>query len=397
MNPVIDNYLELAKTAKNAGNNEQCEQYCNKILEIENNNAMAWALKGSAAGWQSSLASPRIEEMLVCYGTAINYALDDQQAKALEEQANTEYVHVVNAMFDLQCERFQKWPDAEEAGAFNKLFISTITAGINMMKHSRIALRCITNLDEIRFPLAVKVNNCAVDAETAIRQEFQNSNDGHPSDYDFREMIQKEGCCYTVLETAVAIGENDDKSNVIRWKNMINNHEYCISACSYEKEYSNVTVGYWYYVKHLSLAEDAVQIRRGIIADLKQKISAAEERIRRRRFNAYWEVHAEEKSRLEEEKRNLSHERAQLANEQIRCKQSESVRQVQEEITDLEKRKAALGFFALKEKKALSAQLADRQAAREKMLSTLLGPLDERMKQIDQRLRSIDTELTRER
>ena len=213
--------------------------------------------------------------------------MDDQQAKALEEQANTEYVHVVNAMFDLQCERFQKWPDAEEAGAFNKLFISTITAGINMMKHSRIALRCITNLDEIRFPLAVKVNNCAVDAETAIRQEFQNSNDGHPSDYDFREMIQKEGCCYTVLETAVAIGENDDKSNVIRWKNMINNHEYCISACSY-------------YVKNLSLAEDAVQIRRGIIADLKQKISAAEERIRRRRFNAYWEVHAEEKSRLEE-------------------------------------------------------------------------------------------------
>ena len=396
MNPVIDNYLELAKTAKNAGNNEQCEQYCNKILEIENNNAMAWALKGSAAGWQSSLASPRIEEMLVCYGTAINYALDDQQAKALEEQANTEYVHVVNAMFDLQCERFQKWPDAEEAGAFNKLFISTITAGINMMKHSRIALRCITNLDEIRFPLAVKVNNCAVDAEKLIRQNYASSNGGLPSDYDFRELLEKEGYCYIVLTTAVAMGENDDEGNIIRWKNMINNHEYCISACSYEQRYDDFTES-WYYAKNLTLNADSVQTRRGIIADLKQKISAAEERIRRRRFNAYWEAHAEEKSRLEEEKRNLSHERVKLANEQIRCKQSESVKQVQDEIADLEKRKAALGFFALKEKKALSAQLADRKAAREKMLSTLLGPLDERMKQIDQRLRSIDTELTCDR
>lgn len=73
------------------------------------------------------------------------------------------------------------------------------------------------------------------------------------------------------------------------------------------------------------------------------------------------------------------------------------MKQVQDEISDLEKRKAALGFFALKEKKALSAQLADRQAAREKMLSTLLGPLDERMRQIDQRIRSIDTELTCDR
>ena len=50
MSQIVDNYLELAKTAHKAGNNEQCEQYCNKILEIENDNAMAWALKGVAAG-----------------------------------------------------------------------------------------------------------------------------------------------------------------------------------------------------------------------------------------------------------------------------------------------------------------------------------------------------------
>lgn len=41
---MIKNYAALALNAKNAGNNEQCEDYCNKIIELDATNAPAWML-----------------------------------------------------------------------------------------------------------------------------------------------------------------------------------------------------------------------------------------------------------------------------------------------------------------------------------------------------------------
>ena len=47
----LENYLNIAKKAAAAGNNEEAEKYCNQILEINPENYEAWAIKGKAAGW----------------------------------------------------------------------------------------------------------------------------------------------------------------------------------------------------------------------------------------------------------------------------------------------------------------------------------------------------------
>ena len=38
--------------------------YCNKIIEIDPENYLAWLLKGKTAGWQSSLGNIRFNEAI---------------------------------------------------------------------------------------------------------------------------------------------------------------------------------------------------------------------------------------------------------------------------------------------------------------------------------------------
>lgn len=395
MNPVIDNYLQLAQTAKEAGNNAQCEQYCNRILELESNNALAWALKGSAAGWDSSLSSLRIEEMLVCFGTAVNCALNAEIGQSIKEMADADYRSVVLGLFALQCDRFQKWPDADEAAAFAKLFSAATSAANNMMTHFGIALPFMAAPEKLYAPLAEMVSNCSIAVEKAIRQEYARSNDGYPTDYDFTRLLEREGNCYTVVAAAIEMAPNDDEGNIGRWQSMINNHAYCISAKSYESSYGEYTG--WSYFVSKTLSANAIASRRTTIADLQRKIDAARERIRQKRNSDYWSEHAEYRQRLEREKRELMDEKRKLEAERVRCQTSDSITQVKNEISVLEARKASTSFLALKEKKNLNVQIEDKRTALGKMQSTLLEPIDERLKKIDQRVQSINTELTRDR
>lgn len=82
---MIANYLEMAQSAKDAGNNAEAESYCNKIIEIEPTNYKAWMLKGEAVAWQSSLQNSRVDEGVAAFIKAINNAPDDVKDELVEE------------------------------------------------------------------------------------------------------------------------------------------------------------------------------------------------------------------------------------------------------------------------------------------------------------------------
>lgn len=398
MSAILNNYYELASAAREAGNNAQCEQYCNRILEVNAEHAPAWALKGAAAGWQSSISSPRIEEMMVCYSNAIQYAQEPELVEQLKAMADDELKEVTLALFSLQCDRFQKWPDADEATAFLKLYFIFLNTGKNFMLRSKMSLTC---LGQIREQLATMLNNCAVDVEKGIRSEYANSNGGFPDDFDLQKLINQEGNCLKVMEASVTIGE-DDENNIVRWKNMINNHEYCINARSYQRQYSEYS-GWKYYV-HKSLTADAVDSRRRDIDGLQRKIREAQSRMERAKEKArqekirkYWEAHAEEQQKLVEEQRALTKEQDQLETEKRNIDTSEDITRIKGEINELEAKRQGLGVFALKEKKNIDSQLTAKRASRDKILATLKEPIDERLKQIQERKTWIEDELTRDR
>ena len=202
---IANNYIQLATSAKVAGNNAECEVYCNKIIEFDSTVSAAWALKASAVGWQSSLGNLRIEEMILYYSKAYSLATDSEQRAKVQEMALDDFNSTMAAVFSLQCERFKKWPDAEEAAAFKKLNILLLQYSISFMQ----GLVENVDTDALSARCGVMINNAVAEAEGNIIQEFANSNNGHPTDYNFSHYLEQLSYTMTAYETAADMCKND--------------------------------------------------------------------------------------------------------------------------------------------------------------------------------------------
>lgn len=109
---TTDNLMLLAKTAAESGNQQEAYSYYTKILEIDPSNADAWFGKAAAAGWLSTLANIRLQEMLVTLQTAISFTPDEQ--KALAQMKAADLINkVAVALFNLAKKHFQDYPSVE--------------------------------------------------------------------------------------------------------------------------------------------------------------------------------------------------------------------------------------------------------------------------------------------
>jgi predicted RNA-binding Zn-ribbon protein involved in translation (DUF1610 family) len=77
--PTIENYLTLARSAKNSKNNKEAYDYYTKVLELDPKNHEAWFGKGEAAGWLSTLADFRLPEMVTGIQNAVNFSPSDEK------------------------------------------------------------------------------------------------------------------------------------------------------------------------------------------------------------------------------------------------------------------------------------------------------------------------------
>ena len=83
--PQVENLFKMAEAASESENYEEAYNYYNRVLELDASNARAWAGKGLAAVWQSSLASPRSGEMLPAFKNATKFSSDnDAKVKVLD-------------------------------------------------------------------------------------------------------------------------------------------------------------------------------------------------------------------------------------------------------------------------------------------------------------------------
>ena len=107
----------MVENAIAMGNNAEAEQYCNKILETDQNNYKAWFYKGKAAGWQSNIHNIRFPEAVNCFTSAINLTPEDEK-ESLAADSSNEIKKLALALISTRCDRFIKWPDGEEAAGF---------------------------------------------------------------------------------------------------------------------------------------------------------------------------------------------------------------------------------------------------------------------------------------
>ena len=443
---LVQNYLEMAERAYQSSNNSETENYCNKIIEVEPKNYRALMLKGKAAGWDSTLKNNRISEAITCFSSAISNAPEEEKEEMIQE-AKSEVEKLSFALISLQCERFEKWPDEEEAAGMISVIVDIINALILFV--TSVGANVI-NKDELMTPIATKINNSVMDAwNNKIVPEYRNDNDGHPDDYEYRRLLDRAGYCVDLLEKAIGLSDNDDDADIVRYRNMIAIHEYVIGSCSYEYRTVEIKGNFFTdyqpsyenrYCKNLSLTESAKSTRQKLIDQYKSKIQEIEhakilreqqeraEEVRKaaeeakKRYDAYWEEHADEKAQLEAEERDLTEQINAFdsdMNSRI-SKLTDSIRAIPggAEIASLYAQEKALasemsnlGLFKGKQKAEIQKQIDNIKARKntvyanylaekkviDEQIATVKAENEERTKALRNRLAVVKGELNKER
>ena len=88
--PKIQNYLQLAKAADEASNQQESINYYNKVLELDPDNFQAWIGKGFSTFFTTTLLSPKLREMTSCFKKAYDSApIEEKNNVAIEIKSNT--------------------------------------------------------------------------------------------------------------------------------------------------------------------------------------------------------------------------------------------------------------------------------------------------------------------
>ena len=407
---MIENYLEMARTAKEAGNNAEAESYCNKVIEIEPTNYKAWMLKGEAAAWQSSLQNSRVDEGVTAFVKGINNAPEEEKEELIED-AKEQIKNLSLAMISLRADRFAKWPDEEESAGF----ISDLTSILSTVVTFLTQTGALIPLAEIMAPIATQINQSVVKAwQNVIWPDYNgdpNDSDDRAGKYEWQTFIKRVGYCTTLVEKAIDLCDEDDEDDIQRYENLIFMHKAAIDSCSWDYNFTDWGKS-WY--KDWSLTDEAKRARRTLISQYEAKVreikasiaakqaaeKAEKKRIAReeaqKRFDAYWAEHAEEKASLETEQKDLNSKIAAFNKEIEAIPGKAEIDNVDERIKKLTEEKSALGLFKGKEKKALQEQIdqantekkgiQDRMDAAKKEIEAKISPLQNRVNTISNEL-----------
>ena len=77
--PTIENFLTIARCARDSGNNKEAYDYFTKVLELNPAHYEAWLGKGESAGWLSTLADCRLPEVITGVENAVRFCPQDQK------------------------------------------------------------------------------------------------------------------------------------------------------------------------------------------------------------------------------------------------------------------------------------------------------------------------------
>lgn len=209
----IENYQTMAESAYEAGNKQEAESYCNKIIEIDPANYKAWFLKGKAAGWQSTLRNIRVEESVNCFTKAIDNAPEDE-VDELKAEASSEMASLSKALVQLTCNNFERWPSSENA--------QEVTGAITLVtKYALLLLKkCGVTPKSFYADLANMLNIAACNArKNKVTVDYRHSE--HPGKVTYETFLERCNACISMVSTSIGLSEDDANEDIQRYKNLI--------------------------------------------------------------------------------------------------------------------------------------------------------------------------------
>lgn len=403
---MLENYFEIAQNAQATGNNSEAELYCNKMIEIDSSDYRAWMLKGKAIIWESSLQNNRTNEGVASMIKAINKAPDDVK-EALIEEAKEQIKGVSLALISIRRDRFVKWPDEEETKGFSSDIASIFNTVTNFQSQTGETIP----LSEITTPIATMINDAAAEAwNNLILPEYVGDDDGfgdRAGKDEWDKFLKRAGYCTELLEKAISLCDEDDESDIIRYKSLISVHKAVIDSCSWVYEITS-SGKEWY--RDWVLTDEAKDARRELIRSYEAKIKKieeskkkAEEKEAKKRFDEYWSEHSAEKAALETERAALQGEITSLQSEINDFPGPEDIKSIQERIDALDAEKRSLGIFKGKERKELQEKMDAAHIELKKVTGKMdvakneTKEMEEKIDSLQKRIAEIDAELTKAR
>lgn len=388
--PELDNYKMLMEEAYKADKSKETYEYAEKILQIDNSNSRAWVLKGISAGWLSTLNGIRIKEALLCFRSGI---------KCVEPSEKEEYIKFFKEKFEHmgQCvctwvgKQYYDYP--KDKGRAN----STISAYLSFMESIKEFNKDFEPpFDESKI-VEWFFNNLKITCQNAM--DYSNKEFGiTPHDdykrsnhYNYENYINTCINNMLIFKSMIDIVETKEQLEFIK-KQIRETTKLLVES------YSTTRSSYGYgYIKDRSLTEEAKKInndncaewcglidkRLNAIFELERKQEEerrakeeaerlAKEEAQRKSNEAYWNAHAELKTKLLNDKRiaeetiKVIESKIEECNERIdKIKNTKfDSSKIQGEIdskktylSELHTQLSKLGIFKIKEKKEVNANI----------------------------------------
>lgn len=388
----ISNYMEMAEASYSGKNNEDAENYLNKVIEIEPRHVQALEFKGRVVVWQSSIKKNRLSEGVVCWENALKYASTDdnysaEEFKGLAKKLYTNLLNVLPAMQNQYLEWGQH--ETEDSG---DVMLNGIANLISTA--SRFVINCHAiyassekggkegnpfdlSLKAVMVPgsnFEILAKNYAFNGQRNLREASSRSS----GTIYGSETLPIMRLCKLLPIVLWAWLDDTDKE-----------HAYGVLKDTLEKFKKDCG---WNWSNIGKYAESGLSV----LETEHSKYLAESKKKKEEATRAYWEQHKEEKEALEAEKEQLETEIAEYDSHVNELPEMVTLNNLKEQIKKLESDKNALGLFKGKEKKALQERidaLTKDAVDAKKIVEEVMAP----NKAKKERISEIITELTKER
>lgn len=203
---LISNYYTMAQDAYDAGNKEEAERYCNKIIEIDSTDTEALFLKGKAVGWQSSIGAFRFKEAAICFANAVSSCATESEKTSLHDRVQDEFRGLATALIQLRCDRFKKWPDEEESRGFKEDLDELSEAASLYAEQTNLKV----NRNLVFSNVASIVRLCMTIVSMTILLEYRVNG----SKRAYSEFAGKTDNCIAIMQKTIDLCDDDDDSDV---------------------------------------------------------------------------------------------------------------------------------------------------------------------------------------
>lgn len=402
----IDNYLDMAKSALEGSNNEEAENYANKIIEMDPKNWKAWSIKGTAAGWQTTGRNNRYGESVVAWIKALNFVPREERSD-LRIEVLVSAQQIGAAIVQMHGNHFVDYRSEDNKD-------DVLNAAQNV-KEQLANLKEQTGEDfytnDFSTRLGRIINGAAVGGSNNADEEFgpENRNRGK---YEWDRYFQSSDRCLTLLDRAFQLSYDDELSFTIS-KNYVAIAVAVRDSCSYKFVPNAYTDGS--YEVDYTFTESAKKSRTNAIETWQKRVDWYDPAHRKAHMEAvlgqcqaartgqeeeaaraqYWSEHAQEKAALEQERETLTRQADQLEADLAADPVYEERKRKLEAIDDLERQKQGLGLFKGKEKKAIQERI-DQARGELDQLAGRIGQMEEACSQKLRPLRSRATEIGEE-